>query len=141
MTEKDLIAKIKEKCERETHGWWIFKSKPTYQLTKTEPHFVVQTIEQLPNEYKSFQTFKPEIVLNSDGVMIREKFYPWSEILVTAIVNDHVSGSYLVLGLESGQLIDGYIGGQKMGDRVSFVDIPEFGHLVEFYKRKAKLNH
>lgn len=131
MTKEDLITKIRERCDRETHGWWIFKWKSTFKLTKTEPYFVVQTIEQLPDEYISIQVTKPAVVLTKKGVYIGGNLYGWPTILVTAILHDNARGSYLILGLENGRLIEGFI------DRNKLEVIREFGHMVEMYKRNA----
>ncbi len=132
MTKEELISKIEKQCADETIGWWIFKWKSTYQLTKTEPYFKVQIPEQLPAEYSSHQLIKPQIVLNHYGVSMLQNHYPWSEIIVTALLNDRARGFHLIIGLNTGQLVQCFIGARALEEA------KEFGHMVELYKRNAK---
>lgn len=132
MTKEDLISKIEEQCAKETIGWWIFKWKSSYWLTKIEPYFKVQIIEQLPAEFTSYQLTTPIIVLSEIGVSIHGKHYLWSEILVTALLNDRARGYHLIIGLSNGQLVQGFIGARQNEET------KEFGHMVEIYKLKAK---
>lgn len=134
MTKEDLIIKIQEKCDSETHGWWIFKWKSTFKLTKTEPYFTVQIPEQLPEEYSTLSVLKPHVILNKEGVFTRGQQYHWPDIIVTALLNDRARGLYLIIGLNNGNLVEGLIG------EISSEAAGEFGHMVEMYKRNAKKN-
>jgi len=134
MTKDELINKIQEKCERDSLNLWFFKWKSRFWLTKTEPYFVVQTVEQLPEEYIPLQLLKPSIVLTFEGAYVDGKLYPWSTILVSAILDDRAKGLYLILGLENGNLVECIITNRY--DEI----VRELGHMVEMYKRKAKKN-
>jgi hypothetical protein len=126
MTKEELIESIHDKCKQESSGWWIFKSTPTFELTKTDPDSDIQLQEQLPDELSSCSG----ILVNHTGITIRDKLFSWSEILVTGIKIVRSNEVYLLLGLRSGELVEGIIQVRNLSE------VRKFSHIVELFKTK-----
>ena len=128
MTREELIERIRDKCKKESSGWWIFKSKTTFKLTEIDPESYIRLPKQFFNEFTSYQSLNPEIVVNNTGVAVRNNMYPWLEILVTGVKAVHSNQFYLLLGLSNGELVEGAIGARNLSQ------VREFSHIVELYK-------
>ena len=136
MTKDELLLKTKQYCTKDDHKWWMtwFCGKAKFEPTQKQPWYNIQTIQQLPNEFRSFMFFD-NVTINEDGVKTKDSFYSWDDILLTGIRTFDAT-NYLILGLKTGEIVDAEIG--TNGKFTGSDNATEFGHMLELYKYKHK---
>lgn len=127
MTKEEVLEKIKAEV---SNGNKWYTSEATFNITRVEPWFNIQTVEQLPKEIKIPKYGTARIFVDDKGIEMNGDFYPWAKIYVTGYITQYKKPGKLVIGLSDGEIVDAY------GPSEWRMSIDELGHLIELFKIK-----
>lgn len=131
MERNDVIEKIKLHVEN-SNKW--YDTSWTFFVTEIQSWFNIQIIQQLPNEIKIPKYGATRILVNDKGIELKNGFYSWDKISVTGYKSKGESLSYLIVGLNNGEILE------ELGPSNWRMTIDELGHLIELYKIKYRKN-
>jgi hypothetical protein len=119
-----------------------FRKKISFRETGRAPWFTIQIAGQLPGEIV-YPEKERQVVADASGLTINGIVMKWNEVLVTGIKRYDSGGDdpakyKFLAALDDGRLIcTDYL---EMGFLERYT-VGEFGHLVELYKCKYRLEH
>lgn len=141
MTEKEAILKLIRYRNRKIKesGWWIF-NKRKIAIKKTK---LLQPYERDVNLPLPESLVIEKALFDKTGITTNSEFYPWKEILVTAILTEFISyydhkvhndqlkpDETLLIYLTNNTIIEVHL-----GDTRHLFD--QLGHFIEQYKQIA----